>query len=316
MWRFLLTEPITNPGLDLLRAAGEVHQAPSIDEPALCEAVKGMHAVIVRAARISQKVIEAGQELKVIGKHGVGVDNIDLQAATRRGIQVVNTPGANAEAVAEHAVALMMDLSRQIALAHNELRRGNYAIKQDITGRELRGATLGVVGFGHIGQRVAEICHAAFQMTILYTDVRSVPDAERALGAQRVSLEQLLSRAEYVTLHLPLLPETRHLLDERALSLMRADAVLINTSRGGVIDEATLYRFLAEGRIAGAALDVFEQEPLPPSSPLLELDNIVLTPHVAGTTRQALAKMSLVAEDVLRVLRGETPLHPANAVGA
>jgi len=250
----------------------------------------------------------------VIGRHGVGVDNIDVAAATERGIYVVNTPGVNNEAVAEHAVGMMLVLSKRILEADRAIRNGHWDFRYEGFGKEMRGQTLGVVGLGNIGHRVAEICHAAFNMKILYCDEVRKPEGERNLSAQKVDLEELLRSSDYVSLHVPALPSTFHLINGDNISLMKNTAFLINTSRGPVVDSAALYAALKDGHIAGAGLDVFEEEPLPHDNDLLKLPNVVLSPHMASHTEEAMMAMSMVVEDVMNVIQGKTPKHPVNVL--
>jgi len=247
----------------------------------------------------------------VVARHGVGLDNVDVESCTRRGIWVVNTPLANAESVAEHAVGLMLAVAKVIVLADRAMRAGEFDSARRVVGQELYGKTLGVVGFGRIGQRLAGICKAAFAMPILFSDVLKQSEAVARLQAERMPLDQLLGRSDVVSLHLPLTPESRHLIDAAALARMKPGAILINTSRGGVIDEGALIRALQSTRLS-AGLDVYEEEPLPEDSPLPQLPNVVLTPHSAAHTEQALRAMGMVVEDVCRVLKGEVPHFPAN----
>lgn len=312
--KFLLFEPIHEAGLKVLSAAGEVRLASGTDEDTIIAEIGDIDGVIVRAkGGLTRRIIEHAPKLRVAGRHGVGVDNIDLEAATEHGIQVVNTPYAVVEGVAEQTLGLMLAVSKRIVYTDARHRAGDFDVKYRTQGRELLGRTLGVIGFGRIGRRVAQVCHAAFEMPILYYDVMTAPaEVERELGARRVPLDELLRTAEYISVHVPLLPETRKLIGEREFGLMRPDAMFFNTSRGAVVDEAALYRALKEGRIAGAGIDVYEQEPTAPDNPLFELDNVVVTPHVSTATEEGLVKMSLVAEDVVAVLEGRPPKYPVN----
>lgn len=316
MYKFLLYEPILEVGMQVLRPMGEVRMASATDEDTIIAEIGDIDGVIVRArGAMTRRIMEHAPKLRVVGRHGVGVDNIDLAAATDHGIQVVNTPLATVESVAEHTVGLMIAVSKSIARADAHIRAGDFEVRYSIRGREMRGRTLGVIGFGRIGRRVAQICRRAFDMTILYQDVRSAPEMERDIGARRVDLAELLGTAEYVTVHVPLLPETRGLIGEEELALMRPDALFFNTSRGAVLDEQALYNALAEGRILGAGLDVYQREPTPSDNPLFTLENVVLTPHIASSTEESMAQMSLVAEDLIAVLQGDSPRHPVNRLG-
>jgi len=275
----------------------------------LIEQVKDIDAIIIRAnGKITARLMEAAPRLKVIGRHGVGVDAIDLAAAKARGIVVCNTPDANVESVAEQAVAFMLTLSKQILRADTALRGGRWNVRYEYIGQELFRRTLGLVGMGRIGLRVAEICHYGFQMPVLYYDVVQYPQAEDKLGAEKVTLDALLRRADYISLHAPLLPSTKQMIGREQFSIMKKGAVLINTARGPILDEAALIEALKSGHLGGAGLDVYEVEPTPADNPLLQFENVVLSPHMAAHTDDALKAMSMIAADVLRVLDGNEPL--------
>jgi len=296
-------------GTDLLAEKAEIIMARSLDEELLIEQVKDIDAIIIRAnGKITARLMEAAPRLKVIGRHGVGVDAIDLAAAKARGIVVCNTPDANVESVAEQAVAFMLTLSKQILRADTALRGGRWNVRYEYIGQELFRRTLGLVGMGRIGLRVAEICHYGFQMPVLYYDVVQYPQAEDKLGAEKVTLDALLRRADYISLHAPLLPSTKQMIGREQFSIMKKGAVLINTARGPILDEAALIEALKSGHLGGAGLDVYEVEPTPADNPLLQFENVVLSPHMAAHTDDALKAMSMIAADVLRVLDGNEPL--------
>jgi len=300
-------------GIQVLRAVGEVRMATSTDEDAIINEIGDIDGVVVRArGGVTRRILEHAPRLKVVGRHGTGVDNIDIGAATEHGVQVVRTPEANTEAVAEHAVGLMLALSKKIVQGDAGIRSGNFDARYSLMGREMSGRVLGVAGFGRIGRRVAQICHFGLGMPILYCDVRPAPELERQLGARRLELHELLASAEYISVHVPLLPQTRGLIGEAEFALMRPDAMFFNTSRGPVVDEGALYRALAAGTIAGAGIDVYEEEPTPADNPLFGLENVVLTPHMSANTEEAMRKMSLVAEDLVSVLQGRKPRYPVN----
>ncbi len=309
----LLYESIHADGLALLEEEADVRYAPGWSEAEVLPIVADVEGIIIRAnGRITRRLMESAPSLRVVGRHGVGLDNVDVGAAAELGIYVVNTPDANAESVAEHALGLMIALSRRIVEGDRELRAGHWNARYALIGRELRWCTLGVVGCGRIGSRVAQMAHAAFEMEVLYDDVIPHPELEMTLGATRVPREGLLRRADYVTLHVPLIPSTQGLIGASELALMKATAFLINTSRGPVVDEDALMEALRSGRIAGAALDVYSTEPLPDDSPLLSTQNLLLTPHMAAHSEEALRNMSLVAEDIIAVLEGQEPRHWVN----
>jgi D-3-phosphoglycerate dehydrogenase len=313
MYKFLVCEPIAKAGFDVLSAAGEVRMASAPDSDTVIAEIGDIDGVLTRGkTSMTRQVMEHAPKLKVIGRHGVGVDNIDLDAATDLGIQVVNTPQATVEGVAEHAVGLMLALSKRIVFADKQIRVGNFEVRDAITGREMLGRTLGVIGFGRIGQRVAKMCHYGLDMPILYSDIVSVPEMEKALGARKVDMDEILRTADYISVHVPLIPATRGLIGEAEFAKMRPETMFINTSRGPVVDEAALYKTLVENIKAGAANDVLEQEPASADNPLFALDNIVVTPHIASSTEEAKRGMSLVAEDIVAVLQGRAPKYPVN----
>uniref|UniRef100_A0A7V3YN39 Hydroxyacid dehydrogenase n=1 Tax=Candidatus Caldatribacterium californiense TaxID=1454726 RepID=A0A7V3YN39_9BACT len=290
--------------LEILREAHLEVERKANPEPENEEVVAGLigdaEGVIVGVDRIGRVVLERCPNLRVIAKHGVGVDNIDLEAAKECGVVVTNAPGTNTESVADMAFLLILSCARNLPLLMENVRKkvwGSQAL-----GVELEGKVLGIVGLGRIGRSVARRA-LGFGMQVVYYDPLVEDEAFR-----RVSLEDLFSVADFVSLHAPLTPETKHLVNERLLSLMKKDAFLINTARGELIDEEALFRALKEGRIAGAGLDVLSFEP-PFESPLLTLPNVIVTPHVAAHTKEANVKMGKIAAlNVVRVLRGEEPL--------
>ncbi|MEW6046816.1 MAG: hydroxyacid dehydrogenase [Bacillota bacterium] len=282
------------------------------DDPRAGAWAEMAHGVIVRIRCVSEAELQAARQLKVVGKHGVGVDNIDLGAARRLGVRVVHTPGANAQGVAELTAGLALALARRIALADRTLRAGGKLDRDGLWGTELYGKRLGVVGLGQIGRRVAELFRAAFSMEVWgYDPYLAAPEWER-IGVRRVSfLDELLPVVDVLTLHLPLTPRTRGLIGRRELALMRPSAFVLNLARGGIVDEQALYEALRSGRLAGAASDVFEQEPPPADHPLLTLPQFVATPHVGAATAESMLRMGMaVVEEVLAVLEGREPRHP------
>jgi phosphoglycerate dehydrogenase-like enzyme len=245
----------------------------------------------------------------------VGWDAIDVSAATARGIQVVYTPGANTQSVAEHVIAFMIGLSKRFPKMHAACERVDYHARSRWTGRDIYGRTLGIVGFGRIGRRVGVIARAGFNMRVLYHDIVPAPsEVEAAAGATRVGFDDLLARSEYVTLHVPLDASTRGMMNRDVLARMRPDAILVNASRGPVVVEAAVVEALDAGRLWGFGADVFDPEPFTADCPLLGRDDVMLTPHSAAQTEEGLSNMARgVAEDVLAVLRGDLPANPVNA---
>jgi glyoxylate reductase len=258
----------------------------------------------------------AGSQLKVVSNYAVGFDNVDVPECTRRGIPVGNTPGVLTETTADLAFALLMAAARRVAEGDRYVRAGKWKTwgPMLLMGPDVHGATIGIVGFGRIGQAVAKRA-AGFGMTILYHDVSELPaEVTRPLGATYVPMEELLARADFVSLHVNLTPETTHLIDEAALRSMKKSAVLVNTSRGPVVDGKALFEALRDGEIFAAALDVTEPEPLPADDPLLTLDNCLVVPHIASASRATRSKMAeMAADNLLAGLRGErlpTPVNP------
>lgn len=297
--------------IDLLIANGCEFVPVQIDansEEQGIEVVRDADVLVVGLQRVTEKVLDAAKRLKVIGRCGVGLDNIDLKAAGARGIPVVYTPGANAETVADLTLGLLLALARKIPQADRMTRGGQW---KRIMGNDLWGKTLGICGLGQIGFNVAKRAKG-FDMNIIAYDLfENVPLASE-LGIQYKSKAEILSEADFITLHLPLTPETRGFIGIDALKAMKKTSLLVNTSRGGIVDEKALYVALKEGEIAGAALDVFEHEP-PGKTPLVELDNFIGTPHIGGITTEAIDRIGMtVAQDIVSVLKGQTPKFPAN----
>ncbi|MCJ7747160.1 MAG: hydroxyacid dehydrogenase [Desulfobacterales bacterium] len=309
----LLYEDMHEAGKDLLRGKAEIFFARSFEEVSLIKEVREMDGIVIRAnGKVSRILMDSAAKLKVIGRHGVGVENIDLEAATEKGIWVVNTPDANDTSVAEHFFGLALMLSKMLKKADIALHEGRFEARYQYIGRELHGKTIGILGFGKIGRAIGRIGHKGFDMRILYYDAIRYEEVEKEIKAVKVSLEEVLSQSDYISINLPMLPETKGLLKEREFGLMKPSTYIINLARGPIWDEKSLYSVLKEGRIAGAASDVYEVEPAPKGHPLLQLENFIGTPHMAAHTDEALRRMSLVAEDVIRVLEGKAPVHPVN----
>ena len=302
-------------GISLLRNATELRMASGTDPATLRREVVEAQGLIIRTGGIvDAALMDAGRLLKVVGRHGVGYDAIDVPAATDRGIQVVYTPGANTQSVAEHVFAMMIGLSKHFPRMTAAVAAFDYHARIKYTGRDLFGRTLGIVGFGRIGRRVAVMAKAAFEMTVRYHDIiPASADVERQSGARRVSFEEVLRESEYVTLHVPLDASTVGMIDARALSIMRPDAILVNACRGPVVEEKAVADALEAGKLWGYAADVFEEEPPPRGHPLIGRPDVLLTPHSAAQTVEGLTNMATgVAEDVIAVLRGERPSNPVN----
>ena len=275
-------------------------------EEKMREYARDADALIVGADQVTRTVLTSSRRLRVVAKHGVGVDNIDLAAAEGLGIRVTYAPGGNTRSVAEMTVAMILSLWRGLARADARLRA---RVWEPMVGREAAGRTLGIIGLGRIGRAVA-ILGQALGMRILACDVVQDPAFADAHGIRYETLEGVLRQSDAVSIHVPLMDQTQRLIGSREMAWMRPDAVLVNVARGGIVDEHALAEALAHGRLAGAAVDVFEHEP-PWDSPLLGFETVLLTPHIAHSTQEAMERVDvMVAEDVRAVLRGEAPSHP------
>lgn len=302
--KVLITEPIHERGVEILSRQFEVRVAPDPSPPTIIREMKGVSALIVRLASIGREVIQASDCLRVIGRHGIGVDNIDVKAATERGIAVVNAPLSSVSSVAEHVVAAIGALAKQLLYLDSSTRRGNWAVRDEYRPIDLKGKTLGVVGLGKIGSLVGKKARAAFDMQVIAFDPYVGHKAACELGFHMCSsIDDLLRDADVVSLHVPLTPETRGLIGAERLRIMKSTALLVNFSRGGVVDERALYEALRSGSIAGAALDVFQQEPPSTDNPLFKLENVLVSPHNAALSREAVVRTSVcVARGVVDVL--------------
>lgn len=309
--KIVVSEPIHPQAMELLCGSANVVQCESPADMDLSDA----DAVIVRAARVTRKQIENAPRLKVIGKHGVGVNAINVACARERGIPVVFTPSSNSNAVAELAIGLMLASARKLKGNDRMLMRGaERIVPPSLSGLELTGKSLGLVGYGHIGSLVARMVKAGFAMTVrvydpyLPDEVLAQAELERAN-----SVAELCAASDFISVHVPLTEETRGLVGAAELAACRKNAVLVNTARGGVVDEDALHAALVEGRLFAAASDVFVDEPAQPDNPLLSLENFIGTLHMGASTEEALLRVGLdVAEDVLAVLQGREPKYPYN----
>jgi D-3-phosphoglycerate dehydrogenase len=309
--KVLITEPIHQKGWDLL--AGKVEAVPWKGQAAeaLEQALKGVEGVIVRVARFPGETIRSATQLKIVAKHGVGYDNIDVPTATACRVIVTNTPTANSQSVAEHALTLLLAVARRIGESCRDLALRSMRPQKDYQGIELSGKALGIIGLGSSGLRLATMAARGLDMRVIGFDPYKDPWPD---GIERVrKVDALLAEADFVSIHVPLTSETRNLLGQAALARMKPTAVLVNTARGGIVDEVALGVAIRAGRLAGAGLDVVVDEPLKPDHPLAGIPNVILTPHVAGVTEEGMMNMAVTAAgDVLRVLRGEPPQYPVN----
>ncbi|OUD00372.1 hypothetical protein CA983_25935 [Streptomyces swartbergensis] len=310
----LIADALSPHAAEVLTRDGsvEVRHVDGTDRPTLLAALAGADAVLVRSAtRIDAEALAAAPRLKVVARAGVGLDNVDVTAATAAGVLVANAPASNVVSAAEHAVALLLALARHVPQAHAALRDGRWA-RSSFTGVELAGKTLGVLGLGRIGSLVARRL-AAFDMEVIAYDPYADEEHAHALGVRLTGLDELLARARFLTVHLPLTEGTAGLIGSDALRRVRPDLRIVNAARGGIVDEQELYAALKEGRIAGAALDVYAQEPCT-DSPLFELDNVIATPHLGASTPEAQERAGTqAAESVLLALTGMPVPEAVNA---
>jgi D-3-phosphoglycerate dehydrogenase len=299
-WVVVVADKVDENGLALLSQSPEMSVVKAIKDPAKLKAsLPQAHALLVRSeTKVTPELMAMAPQLKVIGRAGMGVDNINVQEATKRGIAVFNTPGGNTVSAAEHTVGLLLALARKIPWADASMRRGEWD-RSRFQGTELSGKTLGIVGLGRIGSHLATIARA-IGMGVIAHDPFLPAGRAKELGIELLPLDDLLARADVVTLHVPLTRETKSLLDRRRLALMKPTAFLLNTARGGLVDEAALLEALQQGKLAGAAIDVYGTEPLPADSPLRTAERLIVTPHLAASTVEAQHKVGL---EICRVVQ-------------
>ena len=310
----VVTEHVDPAGLELLAAEATLIYLPDSPSISLEDVICRAHGLGVRLARITSQLMDTAPSLEVIAKHGVGVDNIDVEAATARRIPVVTTPRANSISVAEHILSLILSLANRICAADADLKAGRFRTREDYVGVELNGKALGVVGLGRIGTEVARMASAGLGMHVCFFDPWLPADWSGPGAYSRANtLQDLLQQCDFVALCLPLAKDTAGLIGAEELSMMKPTAFLVNTARGGLVDEHALFEVLAKGGIAGAAADAFVQEPVSADHPLLSLPNFIATPHVGGATREAMRRMSAdMADEILRVLHGGRPQYAVN----
>jgi len=313
MARVLVTEKIADKGLDLLREAGhEVDVQLGLDEAGLATAISGAHAIVIRSATtVTADLIAAGTDLKIVGRAGIGLDNVDVDAATAQGVLVANAPFSNAVTAAEHTLAMMLAQARNIAQAHAALVEGRWE-RSKWNGVELAEKTLGIIGLGRIGGLVAARAKA-FDMNLVAFDPFIAPERAAEVGCELVDLEALMGQSDFVTLHLARTPDTMNLIDAELLAKAKPGMRIVNVARGGIINEADLADAIANGPIGGAAIDVFATEPTT-ESPLFSLPQVTVTPHLGASTVEAQLKAGVqVAEQVALGLAGEEVPFAVNA---
>jgi len=313
----LLVEKIHPTYMAKLEKHARVVRPLGHEESTLASVAAGEHidAIVIRTSGcVSRKVIEASPTLKIIARHGIGVDHIDIPAATEHGVWVVNTPGASRVAASEHTWAMILALAKKTTWADRAVRSGNFIFRNHNKAMQLEGKTLGVIGLGRIGGTVGEIAVRAFGMKLLYTDIVKYPAKEKRLNARKVPLKTLLSKSDIVTIHTPLDHSTRGLIGAGELSCMQPHSFLVNCARGAIVDAAAVAQALTSDKLGGAAFDVFEPEVPGKDHALIECDRVVLSPHFAAQTLEANLGYAGVVDDVLRVLTGKRPQWPLNDI--
>lgn len=310
-YKVLIADAIDEKGIESLREVGEVDVKTDISPEELLQDIENYNAIVVRSrTKLTREVIEAAINLKIIARAGVGVDNIDMEAATEKGIMVVNAPESTSITVAEHALGIMLSCARKLHIADKSVKSNKWE-KSKFMGVELNGKTLGVIGMGRIGSQVVSRCKA-FGMDVIVYDPYLNPELANKMGVGLTTLEDVLKKADFITIHVPLTDETKHLISTKELESMKNTAFIINCARGGIIDEDALYNALKDNKIGGAGLDVFEIEP-PKGSKLLELDNIIVTPHIGASTKEAQSGAAImVADEIIKVFKGESPKNVLN----
>lgn len=308
----LVNRPIHPEAIERLKQEVNVLEPYSASEGELMDLLPEVHGILLAMGlTMTSNVIDRCSKLEVIGRHGAGVDIVDLEAADKKGIVVTNTPYGPTESTAEHAFLLMMAAARFLSLVDGAIRKGDFQIRERVVGSELKDKKVGIIGFGRIGKRFGEICRGAFDMPIWVYDPALEASEVESWGAVYTSdLLEMATQVDIISVHCPLIPQTRHLINRDVLAAMKHNGILVNAARGPIVDEKALYEALREKKIAAAGLDVFDQEPPEPDNPLFELDNVVLTPHLSSFTHEGRERMGMTAaEDILRVLRGETPKY-------
>ncbi|MFH1539137.1 MAG: phosphoglycerate dehydrogenase, partial [bacterium] len=309
--KVLICDRIADEGVELLKGNFSVTVRPKLSESEIVKVVPPYHAMIVRSStRVTKRIIKAGKSLRIIGRAGIGVDNVDVEAATRAGVVVINAPRANTLAAAEHAISLLLSLCRNIPQANQSIHSGRWERKAFL-GAEVLNKTLGVVGLGRIGSLVSKSARGLGMKVIAY-DPFVTEEKTRKLGIELATLDRVMKESDFITIHVPLTDQTRHLISTRQFRKMKDGVRIVNCSRGGVIDDAALFKALKDGKVAGAALDVFETEPPPTDYPLFSLPSVIATPHLGASTAEAQVTVALdIAQQFKDFFDG---LPPANAI--
>ncbi len=306
--KILITDKISPKAIEILEKEEgiEFEEKLGLSKEELQNIIEPFNALIIRSSvKIDSDVLERAKNLKVIGRAGVGVDNVDLEAATKKGIYVLNTPLGNVNSAAEHTIAMILSLSRHIHEAHHSLKRERKWDRKSYVGTEVKGKTLGVVGFGHVGRIVTEIAAKGLKMKVLVFDPFTKEDDVKELGGELTDFDNLIKVSDFITVHTPLTPETRNLIDEKEFEKMKDGVKIVNVARGGIINETALVKALEDGKVGGAAIDVWEEEPATEHE-LLELPNVLVTPHLGASTVEALENVTIdIANQVIDALKNE-----------
>ncbi|MCJ7809229.1 MAG: hydroxyacid dehydrogenase [Desulfobulbaceae bacterium] len=315
--KVLLPQPIESEALLMLEESGiEIVSSPDPSPETVKPLLGGVHGIVLRTGiKITRELLSHADDLQIVSRTGGGLDNVDVDAATERGVVVTSNLGVNTSSVVEHVFAFMLALSKQLFRMDREVRDGNFAIRYQNLSGDVRGKTLGVIGFGRIGSELGRLCRQTFGMKVLAFDPFLPEEVKETYGdwVHFPDIRELCSNADVISIHVPLTDRTRNMMGEQELSWMKPEAILINTSRGSLIDEDALFHVLKEKKIAGAGLDVFSKEPVPADNPLLGLDNILLSPHSAALTRECVIRMATEAvQCVIDLFTGMAPKNVAN----
>lgn len=313
MKKILIPQEIAQIGLDYLTDKGYELIFCDKDEDSIIKHIKDCSAVTSRTSLYTKKIIDSASKLKIIANSGVGIDNIDVDYATQKKIWVTNTPGANTVSVAEHTIYLMLCAAKNAYHTVTEVRKGNWMIKDKLLGKEISGGTLGILGAGNIGRAVAKICNLAFNMKIIaydpYVSKKLIPDYIHIVD----NIDEIFKKSDIISMHMPYIKDTPPVVGAYEFNLMKPSSIFVNTSRGETVDELALYKILKENKIFGAAIDVTNQEPINIDNKLLSLNNIYITPHHAGLTKDSRDTMALqLAKNIHAVLSGKAPINPIN----
>lgn len=313
MNKIVLSHPLYKPGMDALEGKVDLVIPNNGDSDEILDHLLDADGYILRIGKIDRKAIESCNNLKVITRPGVGVDSVDVEAATEKGIPVVICPSANSRSVAEHALALILSISKSIVEYNNETRQGNFAIRNKYTAVEFTGKTVSILGFGNIGRELAQMCISIGMKVCVYDPYVSKEEVNKLGGEYYPDMVDAIARGDYVSLHMPSLPSTRGMFGKEQFKAMKNNGFLINCARGDIINEPDMIEALSKNEIAGAGLDVLQDEPMKADHPLMKMTNVIITPHSAGQTQESTAKIVLMAvEGTLAVLNGEKWPHVCN----